>query len=32
MQYLVEMIAGSKAAFVPAPRLRYREGLETNVA
>jgi hypothetical protein len=31
MQYLVE-IAGSKAAFVPAPRLRYREGLETKVA
>ena len=28
MQYLVEMIAGVKAAFVPAPRLRDREGLE----
>ena len=32
MQYLVEMIAGGKAAFGPVPRLRYREGLETNVA
>src|SRR6476620_1744423 len=33
MQYLlVEMIAGVKAAFVPAPRLRDREGLEADVA
>ena len=32
MQYLVEMIAGVKAAFVPAPRLRDREALETDVA
>jgi hypothetical protein len=33
MQYLlVEMIAGVKAAFVPAPRLRDREGIETDVA
>jgi len=31
MQFLlVEMIAGVKAAFVPAPRLRDREGLEKS--
>jgi len=33
MQYLlVEMIAGVKAAFVPAPRLRDTARVETNVA
>jgi hypothetical protein len=32
MQYLVEMIAGGRAAFGPVPRLRDREGREINVA